>query len=371
MSLLFYILFSFLLGYTAVLFWLAIGFLRTSFFVNTNNHVSTPLTIIICARNEEQHIAACLNTIIKQDYDFSIVQLILINDASSDHTVKIAETILKKSDVAYQIISNKKQKGKKESISYAITLARHELILMRDADTFTTSFQWLQTISDFYQNTRSDFIIAPIALADQNVLLWALQAIENNILAVIACGSSHYKKAFLCSGANLIFTKKIFNAAKGYTSNSQYASGDDVFLLEDVKKIANVNINYLKSNAALVYTYPEYTFSALLKQKVRWASKFKLNKNNLNFTVAILIFIVNAAWAFCFIESLFGTFYQSLAFKFVILKVSVDILLLFLALRFIKNKNLLWFSLPAACIYPLYSCIVGLASLFVKPTWKK
>jgi poly-beta-1,6-N-acetyl-D-glucosamine synthase len=371
MSVLFLILFCLLFLYTAVLLWLAGGFILTRFFIIQDEKKTTPVTIIICARNEQGNITACLTSIIKQDYDPQKIELIFINDASSDLTVQLAETILKKSPFRYRVISNKQQKGKKQSISYAMSLANHELIVLRDADTFTSSYQWLQTISDFYQAQQPDLIIAPVAVANHSVLLWALQAIENNILAVMACGSSFYNKAFLCNGANLIFTKKIFEKAGGYKSHLQIASGDDVFFLEDVKKIPGARVSYLKSIAAVVYTYPCYSFSSLLTQKIRWASKFKTNKNALNFLLAGLIFTVNAAWLFCFFYSFFSSTFQALAFRFIILKLLIDILLLFLASGFIKNKNLLWFSLPAGCIYPVYSCIVGIASFFAKPAWKK
>ncbi|HOZ88101.1 MAG TPA: glycosyltransferase, partial [Bacteroidia bacterium] len=164
MSVLFLILFGLLFLYTAVLLWLATGFILTRFFIPQDEKNTTPVTIIICARNEQGNITACLTSILKQDYDPQKIELIFINDASSDLTVQLAETILKKSPFSYRVISNKQQKGKKQSISYAMSLANHELIVLRDADTFTTSYQWLQSISDFYQTGQPDLIIAPVAI---------------------------------------------------------------------------------------------------------------------------------------------------------------------------------------------------------------
>ena len=132
MSLVFYILFGCLLLYVIVLFWLAFGFLGTPFFIAPQERGSQALTLIICARNEEQHVTACLNSIIQQDYEPSKIQLIFINDASSDRTVQIAESVLKRSQLDYRIISNKTQKGKKQSISYAMSLANNELIVLRE-----------------------------------------------------------------------------------------------------------------------------------------------------------------------------------------------------------------------------------------------
>lgn len=369
MSLLFYFVFTFLFFYSVILIWLALGFMQTPYFKPKEKNLQLPLTLIICARNEEKNITICLHSLLKQDYVSNKIQLILINDASSDHTVQRAEAILKTSGVNYKIITNQEKKGKKQSITYAMQFANNSLIVLRDADTFTLSPKWLQSISDFYQNTASDLIIAPVAIANNSGLLWALQVIENNILAVFACGSAAYKKPFLCNGANLVFTKSIFEKVGGYSSHSHIASGDDIFFLEDVRKIEGSKINYLKSKDALVYTYPSFSFKELVLQKTRWASKFKSNKNKLNLSLSILGFTVNLFWLVCFVGAFFHPI-QNLCLLFISLKLLIDILLLFLASGFIKNKNSVWYSLPVGCVYPIYACIIGVTSLTVKPKWK-
>lgn len=369
MSVFIYILFGFLILYASLFLWFCIGFLLTPYFKSNEKYLQQAITIIICARNEEKNISFCLNSLLKQNYVMNKVQVILINDASSDNTVQRAETILNKSGVNYKIISNAKQKGKKQSISYAMQFVKNNLILLRDADTFTLSPNYLQTLSDFFQTKPSDLIIAPIAIATNKGLLWALQTIENNILALVTGGSAFYKKAFLCNGANLIFTRDLFEKVGGYHSHIDIASGDDIFFLEDAKKIKDVRINYLKSQDAIVYTYPLFSFSALLKQKIRWASKFKRNKNKLNFFTALISFFTNFSWVACLLLINLSA-YRSQLIMFISLKVLIDILLLLLTSGYLKNKNLNWYSLPIACMYPVYAVIVGISSVFVKPKWK-
>jgi biofilm PGA synthesis N-glycosyltransferase PgaC len=370
MSIVLFLLFLFLFFYFAILLWLAIGFLATKTFTSLENHPPTPLTLIICARNEEKNITLCLRTLFKQDYSASFLQVILVDDASSDQTIQRAEAVLNGSGISYRIISNKTQLGKKRSILSAMAFVANELIVLRDADTFTVSDKWLQTISGFYQEHRPDLLIAPVAIANYSGILWALQAIETNVLSVFAAGSAFYKKAFLCSGANLCFTKTIFEKANGYSSHLHLASGDDVLFLEDVKRIEGARVAYLKSDAALVYTYPCLSFGDLLRQKTRWAAKFSKNKNKFNFLFALLSFMVNIGWLICFVSISLTAEHRFICLMFVLLKLIIDILLLFLASGFIKNKNLLWFGLPVGCIYPIYAYIVGINSLMGKPKWK-
>lgn len=365
----FYLLFFTLLLYALVLLWLALGYLRTSFYKSSEKKLQIGISIIICARNEEQSIAKCLDSILKQDYVLQRIQLILINDASNDRTVQIAEALLNRSGVHYKIISNQQRKGKKASITYAMQFVNHELVVSRDADTFTKSTKWLQTISDQYNESKADLIIGPVALANNVGLLWALQAIENNILTLAAAGSAFYKKPFLCSGANLVFTKNIFERTKGYSSHQAIESGDDILFMEEIRQLEHSKILFLKSKGALVYTYPCYSFQQLLAQKTRWASKFKINPNKLNLALALLTFAANLGWVFCFAQVFSGVANHLPAVLFISLKLLFDFLLLFLASGLIKNRHLLWYSLPAGCVYPIYAVLVGLVSLFKKPKW--
>jgi hypothetical protein len=140
--------------------------------------------------------------------------------------------------------------------------------------------------------------------------------------------------------------------------------------MEDIKKVQGSVITYLKSCEAIVYTYPCFSFAALLSQKVRWASKFKVNKNPINLLLAALTFIVNFSWLYCLFYGFLVPQNGGLSLIFVLLKLLIDFLLLFLASRFLKNKALVFYALPVGCIYPIYAVIVALASLFMKPKWK-
>lgn len=367
MTTLIFIAFFLLSVYLIVLTWLAIGFIRTPY-SNQQSH-SNSFTIIISARNEEQTILRCLDSISKQHYPKEKIQLILIDDGSTDQTHLKANNYLHDSGLDFTLIKNSLKKGKKASISLAMQQAKHPYIITRDADTFSYSSNWLSSISGFIENNSSDFIIAPVSLSNNIGLLWAMQAIENNILTLVSVGSTYFRKSFLCSGANLIFKKNIFESTKGYSSHAHIPSGDDVLFMEDVKK-AGGKIGYLKCKDATVFTYPCYSFTELLNQKIRWASKFTVNKNWLNFLLALVTFFTNMTWLFCFIVALNVPQTSEIALAFVLVKLIFDFLLLFLASSFIRNKHLLWYSFPAGCVYPIYASLIAIGSLVIKPKWK-
>lgn len=368
MSIVIFIIYALLGIYLALSVGGALGFLMSKAPKKPNAGPGPKISIIVCARNEEKNITYCLQSIIAQNYDPGNFELILVDDNSHDKTLNIARNILQNARFKYKILSNEKHHGKKQSIRRAVSEAQHPLIVTRDADTFTVSTSWLQSISQHYQKTRADLIIAPVSIANYSGLMWALQAAENNVLALFSAGSAFYKKPFLCSGANMAFTKEIFEKTGAYAAHLHINSGDDVLFLEDVKKIKG-RISFLKSKAAIVITYPVLRFSDLINQKVRWASKFKVNSSFFNLLTASLVFLANLAFLFAIGALPFVPLKLPLQL-FVLLKLLIDILLLFLASTFIKNKNLLWYGLPVAIVYPVYACMVGVGSFFMKPKWK-
>jgi poly-beta-1,6-N-acetyl-D-glucosamine synthase len=365
-----YILFTLLLLYSVLLLANAYGYLKTAGFSAAPGSSQTPISIIICARNEEKHLSLCLKSILAQHYNKQLLQIIVVNDASTDRTLAIATSILGPSGIDFVILNNTVQKGKKACITRAMEQSKHNTIVTRDADTFTLSAHWLENLAQFKAAGSYDLIIGPVSIADNRGLLWALQCVENRVLTVISAGTGYFKKPFLCNGANLLFTKTVFEKVNGYESHAKIASGDDVLFLEDVKKQKGARIGFLKSKGALVYTYPQHTVSALLTQKVRWAQKFKLNPNLFNLVLSLLTFAVNCAWIMAFVGFFLHLPLHNYLFVFVVLKVLAELFLLFLSRRFMTNKHLFWYAFAVALVYPFYALSVALLSLFLQPKWK-
>lgn len=363
------ILLSLLCTYAVILFVFAVAFLRLEQPAPAPAG-GTPVSIIICARNEQPHLATCLRSIIAQKYPRELMQVIVVNDASTDSTALVADTALEHSGIEYRIISNPSQKGKKKSISTAIRFARHELIVLRDADTYTLSDEWLSQIAARYERSPG-LVIGPVAMHAGNSAMAALQSLETAALAVVTGGSAGLDKPFLCNGANLAFPRTVFRRTGGYESHSHLLSGDDIFFLEDVKKLGDVPVSYLKSPEAIVHTYPLEHPAKVVLQKARWASKFRYNPNLLNLVVAFLVFAVNTAFIACVVSLIFRNSGRAVPTLFICLKLAADIGLLWIASGFVKPVPSLLRSAAAALCYPVYACAVSLLAVFIRPVWKE
>lgn len=330
--------------------------------------IHLPLSLFICARNEEKNIALCLQSIIVQEYPRSCMEIIFIDDASTDATLAIAEKTLKESGIHFRIFKNAQQKGKKQSLQDSIPQALHEFIITRDADTWTTNKFWLRTLADYYTETGSAVVIAPIVIADDGDVLTGLQACENQILRIFTAGSAFYGFPFLSNGANFAFTKTAFETCNGYNNHLNLLSGEDVFFLQDARNYPQLKIGFLKSENAVVYTPAQKSLAALLIQRARWASKIIKRPSGPALLLGLLNILVNSL----FLYSLFAAFIYSepVFYIFLSIKLAIDLLLLFLGPGVFEKRKRSVSLVALVLLYPLYACSVALASVLMKPRWK-
>ena len=93
---------------------------------------NTPkISIIIPVYNGEKFIADTIQSLRKQPL-YSICEIIIINDGSTDHTQQICESFAQKEDNIH--IQNKKNQGVSAARNYGIRQARGQYIMFLDAD---------------------------------------------------------------------------------------------------------------------------------------------------------------------------------------------------------------------------------------------
>lgn len=364
------ILFGILILYILLCLFMAIGFLnyppaKTNYF-SEDLHFS----IVIAARNEEGKIKQCIHSIAEQQYPKQNYEVIIVSDASADQTVALASEELLRFGITHRILINEHHLGKKKSLIKAIQNSKYDVIITRDADTITHTANWLASISSCMVQTKKEFIICPVAITHQNKFLSALQEVETAILGIFAVASTFFKLPYLCSGANLVFTKRLFHETNHYSSHLKEASGDDVFFLDEVRQKEPNQIIFLKNADALVFTYPEKSLQSLIHQKVRWSGKLFKISNWLNWASAIIIALGNVSMIYFIFEIIFCGFNAKMALFFVILKLLIDILLVFLASRFVKVSSNWMLVGSIAIVYPFYALLVAISTTFIEPKWK-
>jgi cellulose synthase/poly-beta-1,6-N-acetylglucosamine synthase-like glycosyltransferase len=94
------------------------------------------ISIIMSAYNEELAIVKRLSNLQESHYPMDRIEIIVVDDCSSDTTKNLATSWLERSGIRYQFIENHERLGTNRSYNLAITRAKNPVIVTTDADVF-------------------------------------------------------------------------------------------------------------------------------------------------------------------------------------------------------------------------------------------
>lgn len=348
----------------------------------TDFTANTKITVIIPARNEEENIRACIDSILLQTYPLHLFEIIVVDDHSDDPTASIVLSYT--SNV--KLISLKEYTGnnplnsyKKKAIEIAIAQSSGDLIVTTDADCIVGK-NWLQTIAAFYQDTNAAFIAAPVAYYGEHNFLTIFQSLDFMTLQGITGASVSKKMHSMCNGANLAYEKKAFYEVDGFKGIDSIASGDDMLLMHKIFTQNPDRVLFLKSQDAIVQTTPMNTLASFFNQRIRWASKADKYDDKRILAVLVLVYLFNALMVILPVITLFGdSIYSLFNVQYSIFEVWIWLLffktiieiyfLLPVAYFFSKEKLLWWFPL-AQPFHIVYTVIAGWLGKFGSYKWK-
>ncbi len=374
MQVIYLISFLFFLPYTALLIYYRQSWLSIPDFKPAVNAIpATKISIIIPARNEAENIAACLDSIIHQNYPAHLFEVLVVDDHSTDTTNKIVLSYLEKNvrllSLKDFIAPDEINSYKKKAIEIAIQQSTGELIVTTDADCIASN-NWLSTIAAFYEKRQPEFIVMPVAINCSSRFIEIFQSLDFMTLQGITGASVHKKFHSMCNGANLAYTKKVFIAVNGFTGIDKIASGDDMLLLHKIYTCYPDGIGFLKSTEAIIQTQPVYSVRQFFNQRIRWASKADKYDDKRIFVVLLLVYFFNLWILILGI----GIFFFPVSMHLIILltaKTIVELLFLFPVASFFNQLKLLWWFPIAQPFHVLYTVIAGWLGKFGSYQWKE
>ncbi len=350
--------------YIILIFSFAVGWYKVDVFVPDTNRFSTKISVIIPVRNEQDNILKILSNLDTQKLSNNMYEVIVVNDNSTDNSYSLIKNFIENKD-NFTLVDLKDKSGKKMAIAKGVEIATYDLIAVTDADCSLNN-KWLFTIIKFYEKYRPKLIIGAVLMSGKNVL-GELQSLEFISLMSVTAGAVGIGRPVMCSGANLIFEKHIFEKRE---IKQHIASGDDMFLLHSVKKHFKNSVMFLKSKDAVVETQALESIKDVLSQRMRWVSKNRFYTDFDTVFTALATFLVNLV---LFILSVSVLFDYRLFFCFLFLfvnKVIIDFVLVVPVLMFYKKQKLIKYIIPLQVLYFIYVSLVGIAGNIFSYSWK-
>lgn len=376
---LFLIIFYGLLAIFGVIYCLLIlnytvGWFRLKNFVfMPDSTFSTFASVIIPARNEADNIKFLLDDLYHQSLEKSYFEVIVADDHSTDNTAALVKQFQEKHpDFPLKLMSmiddQRSTAYKKKAIRNAIQESRGELIITTDADCRVGN-NWLKTIILFYEKEKPKMIVGPVSFHREKTFFEKMQTGEFLSLIAITGGAIRINKPLMCNGANLAYEKKAFIEAGGF-GGEKFSSGDDVFLMFQIRKIfGNRSIRFLKNYEGLVFTEAKKNISDFLQQRTRWASKNKGYELNILF-VSFSVYMINLILLTGMVGLLTFPEIGPIVIGALMIKTLIDLPILMGIGNFVKRPQILLYVLPLVILYPFYIVAVGAMGVLGNYQWK-
>ncbi len=236
-----------------------------------------PVSVIICARDEDENIAKNLPGILVQNYP-TTHEIIVVNDNSLDDTKYILAELQKKFKKLQVVDLTQEAKmiaGKKFPLSIGIKEAKHEIVLLTDADCVPASEHWIFKMQNAF-NSGTEVVLGYGAYEKGTGFLNKAIRFETFHTGLQYFGYALAGKPYMGVGRNLAYRKDLFFRNKGFSSINHMPSGDDDLFINRVATGSNTSV--VIDPEAFTISKPRQTWKDWKKQKYRHYTTGKFYK---------------------------------------------------------------------------------------------
>ncbi len=315
-----------------------------------------PVSIIICAKNEEENLRNFLPKILGQQYP--VFEVIVVNDCSHDNT----ELLLVELKSRYKHLKStlikedaKFSHGKKLALTIGIKAASYEHLLLTDADCEPASENWLALMQRNFTKEKS-IVLGYGGYFREKGLLNNLIRYETMFIGMQYLAFAKAGLPYMGVGRNLAYKREIFFKNKGYASHLHLMSGDDDLFIQQAASSKNTTVEY--SAEAQTRSIPKSSFSSWFRQKQRHLTTGLHYKGKIKFLIALEI-ITRYTLPGAFIYLLLNHFFINYLISLFAFRYLVFLIIIKLTMRNLNEKNLFLPSL----IYDIFIPFINIAAI--------
>lgn len=243
------------------------------------NATNIPVSVIICAKNEEENLDENLPYILEQEYPN--FEIIIVNDCSIDNTEQIIDKYLVQYPDKLRKVnipeSENYKHGKKMAVFIGLKHAKNKHLIFTDADCKPASNQWLKRIASHFENGK-EIVLAYGKYKKVDSFLNKIVRYDTLTIALQYLSCAIKGNPYMGVGRNLAYTKSLFFKNKGFASHYHIESGDDDLFVNATATSANVAV--CTQADAFTISEPPMIFKHWLLQKARHFSTSPLYKTS-------------------------------------------------------------------------------------------
>lgn len=230
-------------------------------------HLPT-VSVLIPAYNEERVIERALQSVYDSNYPASKLEIIVINDGSTDATKQLVEAFKRSHTRKCKVrLLNRRNQGKARALNYALRrTARASLVMCLDADSYVEA-NTLRRAVQYFRDRNVVALCTNVNVIEDGSMLSLAQRIEYLMGFHIKKGITFMGINYIIGGAGSVFRRSMLKRV-GYYEGNTLTEDLDMTMKIITHKRPNEKIAY--AHDAITYTEAVHTLRALMQQRFRW-----------------------------------------------------------------------------------------------------
>lgn len=270
-----------------------------------------PLSILIAAYKEEENILSTLDSIARQGYP-GVMQVIVINDGSPDHTAQLVRDARAKYSWL-RLIDLRRNVGKARALNIGLGEARYDIIITVDGDSYLYKNALRNIVERYVQDPPNTAAVAGCVLVRNSRRNWITKMQEWDYfhgIAAIKRVQSLFQGTLVAQGAFSLYSKRVLREAGGWPD----CVGEDIVMTWAMLK-AGYRVGHCED--ACLFTNVPDNLGQFVRQRQRWSrgmmeafglhpSILTVRRMSTSFVYWNLLFpLLDVVFAFTFIPGIF------------------------------------------------------------------
>jgi len=258
-------LFTLFLG----VFWIQVFLARES---NNRKPIKNfpKVSVIVPAKNEEKTLAKTINSLLKINYPKDKLQIIIVNDGSTDNTEKVAKSLINKNPSFEMLLVNRRANGssrKAAALNFGLKFVNGEFVACLDSDTYVSQNSLKRMLAHF-EDRNVGSVISGIRVINPDNIYGKIQRLEYIFTTFIRSLMSKIGTLHITPGALSLYRTEVLKKMGGFDENS---------LTEDFEIAMKLRYNHYlikMEPRSITYTSVPDSFGSFWNQRVRWFRGF-------------------------------------------------------------------------------------------------
>ena len=255
------------IAYVLMMLFLSIGLNRADRAKTVENY-EPRVSVIVAARNEEEHIGRCIESLFSIEYPRDKLEIIIVNDSSTDRTADILEEYRRSK--SFRVLRTKpgegNLRGKANALAQGIEASSGEILMFTDADC-TVNPDWIrQTIQFFSQEVG---VVGGFTLLRANRTFEGVQALDWVFLFSLSSATAGWNIPLTAIGNNLSLRRSAYDKTGGYRE-IPFSVTEDYSLVRAIRNKTGLEVRFPANAQSVVTSSACRDWKQLFHQKQRW-----------------------------------------------------------------------------------------------------